>query len=468
MFNTKSFFDTLQIIKGTSSRNEKIKLLTDYVSTLDPSSRETLVKICVLVFDYNITFNIAKIPKFELENSLDPLNIEHHLSFTIPLLQNRSVTGNHAKDMLKYSLSCSENAETAALLQMIINKSFDVGADLSTFSLALNEEIISEHQVMLCSPGKPKVLAKLKFPLYGQLKYDAMRIEHTITHIKPLELTTRPGKKIYPNNDYLNNESKKLLSKAQSIYQKYGYDIADNKIFLDGEMIFLDADGKHLPREESNGVANSCLKNTKDSIHQDEVVFYIWDIITQEEKQGKLKIPYSIRLAIYTELLEGNSIYKCAETSILATLQEAKDLAIKLILEGQEGIILKEPTGVWSGDRVAHQVKMKAAKECELLVTGYNIAEDNKYAGMIGSLICQSKDNLVQVSVSGLKDKQRKEWIDNSIIGNIITVRFNMLIKGRNSDVYSLFLPRFVELRLDKLEADTLQQIQDSEFVIVA
>ena len=43
-----------------------------------------------------------------------------------------------------------------------------------------------------------------------------------------------------------------------------------------------------------------------------------------------------------------------------------------------------------------------------------------------------------------------------------------MLIKGRNSDVYSLFLPRFVELRLDKLEADTLQQIQDSEFVIVA
>lgn len=467
MFNTIELHNKLIEIKNNSSSNRKIELLTEYVKKLNSNDFETLLKICTLVFDYNITFNIAKIPKFKIENTIDSFDINHHLTFTLPLLINRDVTGNNAKDLVKYSLESSENIETANLLKMIINKSFDIGADLATFRKALNHHIVDDHLVMLCSPGKPKILDKLKFPLYAQIKYDAMRIEHTLDG-NALILKTRPGKIIKPNNTNIDNIVNNLLCNIKEAYQKHSINVTGSKFYLDGEMIFLDENGKELPRAESNGIANSCLQGTKTHIEQHEVVFYIWDIITEDEKNNTLNIPYETRFKIVKEVIANNPLYKIAKTVVVNSLDEAKKLAITVIKEGKEGLILKEFDGHWKGDRVKHQVKLKAARECELKVVSYNIAHDNKYDGLIGSLVCVSDDKKVLVNISGLSDKQRSEWLSNPIIDNIITVRFNELIKGENNDTYSLFLPRFVELRLDKTRADTLEEIQASQFVIEA
>jgi hypothetical protein len=47
------------------------------------------------------------------------------------------------------------------------------------------------------------------------------------------------------------------------------------------------------------------------------------------------------------------------------------------------------------------------------------------------------------------------------IIGHYVDVTFNVLIKGEESETYSLFLPRFVGswLRIDKDIADDLDKI---------
>lgn len=466
MFDTKELYNKLMEVKANSSTNKKIELLTEYVSSLSDNNYYTLLKICKLVFDYNISFYITKIPKFTITESFDELDIYDHLSF-LELLKNRDITGNNAKELLLRQLECSTDIETANILAMIVKKSFDVGADLATFRKAMNDVIVEDHLVMLCEPGKPKILAKLKFPLYAQIKYDAMRIEHTLNS-QDLILRTRPGKIIKPNNPELNTLTNDLLKDVKSLYVKHGINIVSDTFYLDGEMIFLDERGKELPRAESNGVANSCLQGTKPSIETKEVVFYIWDIISKDEKDNVISIPYKTRFAIVNELLQNNPIYKVAKTKIVNSLDEAKELAIKVIKDGKEGIILKEFDGVWKGDRVKHQVKMKAARECELKVVEYNIAKDNKYDGLIGSLVCISDDEKVVVNISGLTDKQRSEWLHNSIIGNIITVRFNEIIRAENSDTYSLFLPRFIELRLDKTRADTLYEIQSASFVIEA
>jgi DNA ligase-1 len=47
--------------------------------------------------------------------------------------------------------------------------------------------------------------------------------------------------------------------------------------------------------------------------------------------------------------------------------------------------------------------------------------------------------------------------------GKIITGRSNSLLapsKGKKNGLWSLFLPRFIEERMDKTVADTLEQIQ--------
>ena len=41
-----------------------------------------------------------------------------------------------------------------------------------------------------------------------------------------------------------------------------------------------------------------------------------------------------------------------------------------------------------------------------------------------------------------------------------VEIRSNGLIKNANNDTYSLFLPRFIEIRNDKTEADDFEMIQ--------
>ena len=42
------------------------------------------------------------------------------------------------------------------------------------------------------------------------------------------------------------------------------------------------------------------------------------------------------------------------------------------------------------------------------------------------------------------------------IVGKIITVKYNEVIQDKKKDKKSLFLPIFVEIRLDKTKADIL------------
>jgi len=63
---------------------------------------------------------------------------------------------------------------------------------------------------------------------------------------------------------------------------------------------------------------------------------------------------------------------------------------------------------------------------------------------------------------TGISDIDRQSiWARRAKLkGTIATIRYNELIKGRDSDTYSLFLPRLVELRADKDAADDLKKIK--------
>jgi ATP-dependent DNA ligase len=146
---------------------------------------------------------------------------------------------------------------------------------------------------------------------------------------------------------------------------------------------------------------------------------------------------------------------RVAKTTMVNTIKVAQELYQEKLAEGEEGIILKDPAGYWEDKRVKHQVKMKAELEADLKVTGYNPGT-GKYVGKIGSLIVESADGKVQTSVgTGLSDEQRSLDFEE-FCSKIVSVKYNALISDKRTNIKSLFLPVFIEVREDKDTADML------------
>ena len=94
---------------------------------------------------------------------------------------------------------------------------------------------------------------------------------------------------------------------------------------------------------------------------------------------------------------------------------------------------------------------MKAVNTVDLLCVD-TFEGKGKYVGRLGGLSCvgEIEGKLIKVNVgSGLTDHHRA-MPDSEFIGKIIEVKYNTIIKDNNNDYYSLFLPRFVQVRFDK------------------
>ena len=129
-----------------------------------------------------------------------------------------------------------------------------------------------------------------------------------------------------------------------------------------------------------------------------------------------------------------------------------------LLSQGQEGIILKDRQGQWEDKRTKSQIKFKGELECDLKIVGIQ-AGTGKYEGMLGAILCESKDGIVKVSVgSGFNDEHRQTYGDE-LIGKIVAVKYNARITNKDGEE-SLFLPIFVEVREDKTVADSSKDIK--------
>ena len=154
-----------------------------------------------------------------------------------------------------------------------------------------------------------------------------------------------------------------------------------------------------------------------------------------------------------------------AENRIVETLEEAQAIGQGYIKAGYEGAIVKSSNGIWKKDRVDWCLKIKAERQADLLCVGIKAGNANgKWADGVGSLEMVSSDGLVEISVSGISDANRELWKNDPslVVGKVHTVLYNELIKSKaENSKYSLFLPRHVEVRFDKTEADSLEKIKE-------
>ena len=111
---------------------------------------------------------------------------------------------------------------------------------------------------------------------------------------------------------------------------------------------------------------------------------------------------------------------------------------------GGEGMMLRRATAVHRGGRNTDLLKVKSFHDDEAIVVDYEEGK-GKYSGMVGSLVCRSRQGAAFKVGSGLNDSQRS-YQSKSLppVGSVITFQYFELTK----DGIPRF-PTFLRIRPD-------------------
>ena len=429
----------LNDLASNASRNYKIDQLNAH------KDNETLREVIRLALDPFTQFYQRKIPEYEQVYNTT-FGIDWALE-ELYILSSREVTGNKAIDYLAFVLS-SLQPDDAKVIERIIEKDLKCGVQASTAN-SVWSGLIQEYPVMLCSGFEQKLVDKIKYPAYAQLKMDGMRFNAIVRDGK-VEFRSRNGKEIL----LLGNLEKEFAALA-----------GDVDCVFDGELLVMfEGDHQFADRQTGNGILNKANKGTISAKEASLVHATVWDVIPYAYfTDGYCPTPYSKRFSSLEVLTlkqksEGKKIW-LVTSDIVQNLDEAQVLFEGYLTSGLEGIILKDGSGVWEDKRSKTQIKFKGELECDLKIVAVEEGK-GKAVGMLGAIVCESADGIVKVNVgSGFNDAQRKQYWKENLVDKIVAVKYNARIKNKTGEE-SLFLPVFIELRDDKDVADNSKVIK--------
>jgi DNA ligase-1 len=453
-----SILQILDTIGAESSRTGKIALIA--ANQNNTLFREVLSK----ALNPYVNFYIKKIPDYSVKLLTEG---ESYKSLDWALtqlnkLEQRELTGHAGIDHLQHILE-SVSPEDSTVVGRIIGKDLRCGAADGTVNAAI-PDFIPEYPCLLARPYDAKNIKNITYPAYSQLKADGLRANVIVKNGK-VTLCGRSGRAI----DLLGHmDADMLLLSAQ-----YGVDM-----FYDGEFVVVDSSEEIVDRKTGNGIINKAIKGTIGDAEASKVRFQVWDAFPLSEfyaRQSKetydKRFPKLIAAidvinkgedALVNALKVGARKYRLIPFEIVNNLEEAEAHFQKLLSMGEEGTILKNYCGLWEDTRSKHLVKMKAEKDADMEIIGFNPGE-GKFLGQVGSIQCASSDRLVEVNISGFSDELRL-WItanQANLMGTIVTLMYNERIKSKTrTGVDSLFLPRFVEFRNDKKVANSTKEIK--------
>lgn len=344
------------------------------------------------------------------------------------------LTGNAAKYYLWYLRRSLVKAEEE-IFWRVVEKDLQVGLNKTSVE-KIWAGATNPIEVMLAGSN----LNKIYYPAISQLKADGCR---TITKVEDgvVSFFTRNNKIIPLTFEPLLQTLKQLPSGT-----------------YDGELVML-RDKKVLSRKEGNGLINALIKgsNIPPTL---EPHLILWDVVGSE--------PYHERWGQLQDLAKPLNCpwVSLVETRIVSDYNEAMTHYQELRKRGEEGSILKNLAGLWVPKRSQDLCKLKGEYTGEFQVVGWDQGT-GKNAGRLGSIKVISQDREVECWVgTGFSDQQREEYTADFIVGSLVEVKYNELIQSKDpTKRVSLFLPRFIEIRFDKSQADTLEELQHKEII---
>jgi ATP-dependent DNA ligase len=436
--------EIFETLAGNASRNFKIDYLNQH------KDNKTLKEVIRLALDPYTQFFIRKIPHYgiiggdTLEQGLDQLT---HLS-------KRMVTGNAAIEFLSTILA-RQTPDNAKVIERVIEKDLRCGVSESTAN-KIWPNLVMEYPVMLASGYEDRLVEQIEWPAYVQLKMDGMRF-NAIVKNNQVEFRSRNGK---------------LIDIPDVGFDAPFLALADHykcEMVFDGELLVADENELPLDRKTGNGILNKAVKGTMIGTEAKKVRATLWDAIPFGEfEKEKSDEPYQHRFAKLDNAISHvknnypsfiHTLIKLIWHKQVSSLEEARSIFEKFLSDGQEGIILKTRNGVWENKRAKHQIKFKGEYECDLLCVGWEEGT-GKNVGRLGALLLESSCGQLKVGVgSGLTDDDRIN-IGKDVVGKIIAIKYNAIVDDKQTNIKSLFLPIFLEVREDKQTADVLSSLK--------
>lgn len=446
-----TILDILNQLDSTSSRLEKEKILNENKDNV------LLQRVISITMDPRLNFYIKKIDKVEtsvIDDIDSNVTLDEALDFIISKLSNRKLTGNAARAALNLTMEAM-TVEDREVLRRVLLRDLRCGVKVPTVNKIFGEDFIHVHPVMLCEAFSAAGIERMfeeNEEVIVQLKADGARASIAVYNDKVV-VQTRSGEilDMHGRFDFLT-----LICP--------GY-------VIDGELLTR-KNGKIETRKVSNGIMNSIGHGTADPADVARVFMKAWDLIPldnwESKKKGNQK--YEVRVQALSDVIAHitDGTIELIESRRAKTPEEANDICSEWMANGEEGGILKSPNQIWENKRSKDAIKVKAERTGEFRVVGFEYGREGKqFEGMLGALIVATDDEQVLSNVGGgFSVKERETWLgygspEAMMEANLIVeLKFNEVIKSRARTTYALFLPRFLVVRRDKTETNTLEELK--------
>ena len=422
----------LEIESATGNGSQKIK--QDLIKNNYSKELEYLLKVALDPF---LTTKLHKLPVL----SESPYKLETNDLFErFKNLTEKLFLAPAANDKLREEafevVNCYPlSEEERKILSKVLTKRLNIGIGAKLINKAFNKEVIPDPSLMLAQDDEDEI--KKWDLIVCEEKYDGVRVIAFVSG-EEVKFYTRAFNEI--PNQYL----KKIADECLILIKNSG---------LNGEW-FFDGELTDLNRKSVSGKVTQMLKGKPLDSIGDDLLYNVFDLEDADTlKTGKGIIPFDVRRST----LEGVfNTYKTTSLTLADSFltTEKEDIYAyynKIVARGGEGVILKNPEHVYECKRSKNWIKLKEVNDCDLIITGWYPGE-GKREGFIGGFYCEDSSGTVKVKVgAGFTDQDLKDLSENpdSQIGKVCAIQYNVIINDKN-DNWSLFLPRFIEIRNDK------------------
>lgn len=428
-------YDIILELRETNSSKLKQQILEKY------KINEVFKKVIELALSsqYNYNLSLKTVNKMQLirirSMTTNYINLNDGLDKLLLLTDTKNMSKKEDKENLIKDLYATLSNDDFEIIKLIIDRDLNCGVNIKTAQKVFGKVLLYTPPYMRCSTYSAKTLKNIKFSPSAciQLKADGsfrsvVKSGDTVTFI------TRSGE--ISRYEYL-----------EEIFSNF----ADG-VYI-GEMLVKDI----VNRSEANGLLNSLTPP------QDKIYMQLWDFITLDEwKEGKSRTKYIDRFETLKELVGVNDAIQIIPTFEVFSLKEALQKTSEFMTNGFEGAILKDWSNTFNNHTSPTQLKLKICIDTSVRVVGFTEGtEGTKREDYFGAIIYETDDGKVKGRASGFTEAQMIDFNNrrDEIIGSIIDVQFNDITKARNNEHYALSHPRFICIRDDISQTDTIERI---------
>jgi len=392
-----------------------------------------------LAYDPLITFGISQIPESKTKNiSVD--NWEDFLDLTNKL-QSRELTGNAAKEAINNMIQASGEDQWNHWYRRILMKDLRAGVGVKTINSAVNAAKKPIYKINVFSCMRASDTEGDMGVLHGmqqiEAKLDGVRLLVIVRTTGEVQIFTRNGR-LLTNFPHLESQFNKVSKSLTCDY------------VFDGEIM------------SSTFQDLMTQVNRKYDVDTSESIYYVFDWLPLEDfNKGICNIEQQQRSDSLREFTQAHNNtltsvatlnYKLINVDENDGLLELQTLNARMLNEGYEGLVAKDPTAPYVCKRSKYWMKLKPFIEVTLKIVGIEEGT-GRNKNKLGALICEGTDLGYNIKVnvgSGFSDHQRKTFWDqqDDLIGHLVEIRADAVSKSKNNDdTYSLRFPRFLRFR---------------------